>query len=98
MSTIEKPQLALAEAHGKLIRKTSGVCGGAACLRDTRIMVWLLVDLRRQGAVRVNDFETILHYFFYPLFNPPLGGLIHTVSGTAFGFGSPWTKRSGWAA
>jgi uncharacterized protein (DUF433 family) len=31
------------------IRKTRGVCGGDACIRDTRIMVWLLVDLRRQG-------------------------------------------------
>jgi hypothetical protein len=39
MSTIEKPQVALADAHGKaLIRKTPGVCGGTACIRDTRIM------------------------------------------------------------
>jgi uncharacterized protein (DUF433 family) len=51
MSTIEKPQIAFADAHGKpLIRKTPGVCGGGACMRDTRIMVWLLVDLKRQGA------------------------------------------------
>jgi uncharacterized protein (DUF433 family) len=51
MSTLEKPQVALADADGKpLIRKTPGVCGGAACVRDTRIMVWLLVDLQRQGA------------------------------------------------
>jgi len=50
MSTIEKPQI---DAHGKpLVRKTPGVCGGAACIRDTRIMVWLLVDLKRQGALQ----------------------------------------------
>ena len=32
------------------IRKIPGVCGGDACIRGTRIMVWLLVDLKRQGA------------------------------------------------
>ena len=41
----------IADANGNpLIRKTPGVCGGAACIGDTRIMVWLLVDLKRQGA------------------------------------------------
>ncbi|HWY85544.1 MAG TPA: DUF433 domain-containing protein [Gemmataceae bacterium] len=51
MSTIEKVHTALADSHGDpLIRKTPGVCGGAACIRDTRIMIWLLVDLKRQGA------------------------------------------------
>jgi uncharacterized protein (DUF433 family) len=37
--------------HGRngeaLVQKTSGVCGGEACIRDTRIMVWLLVSLMR---------------------------------------------------
>ena len=33
-----------------LVRKTPGVCGGAACVRNTRIMVWLLVALRNDGA------------------------------------------------
>lgn len=32
-----------------LIRKTPGVCGGEACIRDTRIMVWLLVSFMRQS-------------------------------------------------
>jgi uncharacterized protein (DUF433 family) len=32
-----------------LVRKTPSVCGGEACIRDTRIMVWLLVSLIRQG-------------------------------------------------
>ena len=32
------------------IQKTSGVCGGRACLRNTRITVWGLVNSRRLGA------------------------------------------------
>jgi uncharacterized protein (DUF433 family) len=32
------------------IRKTIGVCGGAARIRDTRIPVWTLVVYRQQGA------------------------------------------------
>jgi uncharacterized protein (DUF433 family) len=51
MSIADKPQIALADTHGEpLIQKTPGVCGGAACIRGTRIMVWLLVDLNRKGA------------------------------------------------
>ena len=33
-----------------LIQKTSGVCGGNARIRDTRISVWTLVSFRKQGA------------------------------------------------
>ncbi|MEM6253917.1 MAG: DUF433 domain-containing protein [Cyanobacteria bacterium P01_D01_bin.156] len=32
------------------IQKTAGVMGGDACIRQTRIPVWLLVSLRHQGA------------------------------------------------
>ena len=32
------------------IKKTAGVMGGDACIRQTRIPVWLLVSLRDQGA------------------------------------------------
>ena len=32
------------------IKKASGVMGGDACIRQTRIPVWLLVSLRDQGA------------------------------------------------
>jgi type III restriction enzyme len=32
------------------VTKIPGVCGGAACIKGTRIPVWLLVGLRRQGA------------------------------------------------
>jgi uncharacterized protein (DUF433 family) len=51
MTHMEKGEMVLSDPQGKLlVRKTPGVCGGAACIRDTRIMVWLLVDLKRQGA------------------------------------------------
>ena len=32
------------------IQKTPDVMGGEACIRNTRIPVWLLVSYRRQGA------------------------------------------------
>jgi uncharacterized protein (DUF433 family) len=32
---------------GSWIRKTPGVCGGDACIRNTRITVWGLVEWRR---------------------------------------------------
>ncbi len=33
-----------------VIRHTQGVCGGNACIRNTRIPVWIVVSLRSQGA------------------------------------------------
>jgi type III restriction enzyme len=32
------------------VQKTPGVCGGRACIRNTRITVWGLVNSRRLGA------------------------------------------------
>lgn len=32
------------------VQKTPGVCGGNACIRNTRITVWGLVNSRRLGA------------------------------------------------
>ena len=32
------------------IQKTPGVIGGEACIRQTRIPVWLLISYRREGA------------------------------------------------
>ena len=32
------------------IQKTPDVCGGDACIRDTRIPVWVLVNYRRLGG------------------------------------------------
>lgn len=34
---------------GSRIRKIPGVCGGEACVGDTRITVWGLVEWRNQG-------------------------------------------------
>ncbi len=36
-------------AGESVIRKTPGVCGGDACIGDSRIMVWLLVAMQRRG-------------------------------------------------
>ncbi len=36
------------------IEKTEGVMGGAACIRQTRIPVWLLEQARRQGVSEVD--------------------------------------------
>ncbi len=41
------------------IEKTEGVCGGAACIRQTRIPVWVLANARRQG---VSEVELLLNY------------------------------------
>jgi uncharacterized protein (DUF433 family) len=40
MSAVETPA----------IQKTPNVCGGAACIRSTRIPVWLIVNARRLGG------------------------------------------------
>ena len=41
------------------IRHTAGVCGGNACIRNTRIPVWTLVSVRSQGAT---DYELLEDY------------------------------------
>ena len=41
------------------IEATAGVMGGAACVRHTRIAVWLLVQWRRQG---LSDLELLQNY------------------------------------
>lgn len=47
---------ALAE---RMVRKTPGVAGGYACIRDTRIAVWTLISFMRQGA---DDTELAAHF------------------------------------
>lgn len=39
------------------IEKTPGVMGGEACIRQTRISVWLLASLRQQGATDADLLE-----------------------------------------
>ncbi|MBE9175617.1 DUF433 domain-containing protein [Synechocystis salina LEGE 06155] len=34
----------------KMIKKTPGVCGGHACIRDTRIAAWTIISLINQGS------------------------------------------------
>jgi uncharacterized protein (DUF433 family) len=41
------------------IEKTPGVCGGRACIRNTRITVWGLVNARRLGATDQQLVDTI---------------------------------------
>lgn len=41
------------------ISKTDGVCGGDACIRDTRITVWGLVEYRRLGKSDSQLLESI---------------------------------------
>jgi uncharacterized protein (DUF433 family) len=44
------------------IQKTPGVCGGDACIRETRIPVWVLVNARRLGiseAELLEDYPTL---------------------------------------
>ena len=48
----EENTLLLNKLQSKVIQKTSGVCGGEARIRNTRIPVWTLVSLRQQGADR----------------------------------------------
>ena len=45
------------------IQKTPGVIGGDACIRNTRIAVWMLVEARRLGFT---DAELLQRY------DPPL--------------------------
>jgi uncharacterized protein (DUF433 family) len=37
------------KAGASQIKRTPGVCGGAACVRDTRIPVWTLIRLTQLG-------------------------------------------------
>lgn len=41
------------------IRRTPGVCGGEACIRMTRIAVWMLEEARRSG---VSDADLLSDY------------------------------------
>ena len=46
-----------------LIQKTPGVCGGSACVRETRIAVWTLQRLKERGLSDeqlLADFPTLL--------------------------------------
>ena len=42
------------------VEKTPGVCGGRACIRNTRITVWGLVNSLRLGAAHDQILENIV--------------------------------------
>ncbi len=46
-------------ASSPRVRKTPGVCGGDACIRKTRIPVWVLVGYRDLGR---RDADLLLDY------------------------------------
>lgn len=53
-------EVVLAGPNGEaLVRKTPDVCGGEARIRNSRIMVWLLVSFMRQG---MTDGELLANY------------------------------------
>lgn len=44
---------------GSWVQKTPGVCGGRACIRNTRITVWGLVNFQRLGASDDHMLESV---------------------------------------
>ena len=42
------------------VQKTPGVCGGRACIRNSRVTVWGLVNSRRLGATDEQILENIV--------------------------------------
>jgi len=57
------PSVEVFRTEHSWIQKTPGRCGGDACIRDTRIPVWSVIEARQQGA---SD-EELLTYFVTPL-------------------------------
>ncbi len=49
------------------IQKTQGVCGGDACIRNTRVPVWSVVVAQRLGATTLGTKEELQDYFVTPL-------------------------------
>jgi uncharacterized protein (DUF433 family) len=47
--TASGPAVAPAQPESSWVQKTPNVCGGDACIRNTRITVWGLVNYRRLG-------------------------------------------------
>ncbi|MDJ0903192.1 MAG: DUF433 domain-containing protein [Xenococcus sp. MO_188.B8] len=69
-------ELSETSLQGQIIQKTSGVCGGHARVRNTRIPVWTLVSLRQQGATEqellhnypnltLDDLTAVWGYYFH---------------------------------
>lgn len=63
--------------HWVGISKTPEVMGGDACIRQTRIPVWLLVSLRRQGATEADLLEDYPDLTANDLTNTWLYDMVH---------------------
>lgn len=50
IESLSSEEIALLQEKLSAIQKTPGVCGGHACVRNTRIPVWTLVSYHQQGA------------------------------------------------
>ncbi len=60
MTGVQDSEVVLRGPDGEaFVRKTPGICGGDACVGNTRIMVWLLVGYRKQG---VTDAQLLQYY------------------------------------
>jgi uncharacterized protein (DUF433 family) len=57
--TPEEGKLLQQKLEAKAIQQTAGICGGSACIRNTRIPVWTIVSFRQQGA---DDTELLRNY------------------------------------
>lgn len=53
----------ISDSEQSRLEKTPTVCGGDACIRDTRIPVWSVVQAFRLGA----STDELLTYFVTPL-------------------------------
>ncbi len=55
MTEVDKSEVMLSGPNGEpLVQKTPGVCGGKACVGNTRIGVWLLIAHLQDGASEVD--------------------------------------------
>lgn len=55
----EERKLLESRLKANAVQKTSGICGGHARIRNTRIPVWTLLSFRQQGA---DDAELLQNY------------------------------------
>jgi uncharacterized protein (DUF433 family) len=60
----------------EMIRKTPGVCGGDACVRNTRIPIWLLISFSQQG---LNQTDLLRNYPGLTAFDLSMVQLYHSL-------------------
>jgi uncharacterized protein (DUF433 family) len=72
---------------GKMIKKTPGVAGGYACIRNTRIAVWTMISLMNQGAddqellqdfPGLNSFDLVAARSYYASFKKEIDAQIES--------------------